>query len=905
MQSFARFFTFLFIVLFSGSAFASVTCDPGTYLSANQSECSTCTAGNYCLGGTFETSASDQGLTVCPTGYDDGGTGLTAQNECKFQTTPGYWIGTVNSSTEIICSSKYYCPSTLVNYGSNGSRIYCPTNYDDGGTGLSAIEQCKFLTYSGYYILNANDTAQTVCPSGYYCPSVYVSYGQTGDKIQCPEGYRAGSTGYSSENMCRLQTTAGYYIDTAYSTTQVICPVGYYCAAALVQYGSLGSISACPTGYIDGSTGAKTRNDCQILTTAGVNYSNLNQTVCPAGWYCPVMLLNYGSSSSLGCLGQTYSEAGASECTPCPTNYDDNGANYKTSVTACRLRTTNGTYVANAYDTTTTPCPPGYVCPYGYINYGSTGNIEQCTGATYLPGGATTASCYPCPSPYTYDTTDGKSSISQCVAQTNDGTYIKTSGGALTTCPAGSFCPSVLVNHGSLGSITQCTGTTYSEAGAASCTDCPSGYNYDTSDGKTSVSKCILNCPVGTRILSSDIGTSNCSSPSGNWFNSSTALVPYGSVSLVSYCANGFTSSGNTPSDHDALSDCKMSLPGGTYLPATTVQANYIKITGNGNTTDSDNKVVELQAFTSTDGTGTNYLAYSSVVTGTNATYAINGSWLKSYYSSCETGTGCVWNLGSVKTIGSFKIAMHTDGSTYHDVSIYTSLDGVAWTQVIGPIEITTQNIEPAVGEFVLISAPFESCTSGTFSTEQIISQGTTTTCTDCITGSYSDVGADSCIACQDGTTTSADGQSSCDTLCPNNTGDPTTTWDVATWINNTVNNICTTIGCGGGYYMDGLECSPVGIGYWSANGSNSRTACDTGLTTIGYGLGADESGDCGRILHFGNDKIYLRSDKVTTPSLNINISGKTFYGNMTTDTKGSLRITSGGTKYSVYDDSM
>jgi len=112
-------------------------------------------------------------------------------------------------------------------------------------------------------------------------------------------------------------------------------------------------------------------------------------------------------------------------------------------------------------------------------------------------------------------------------------------------------------------------------------------------------------------------------------------------------------------------------------------------------------------------------------------------------------------------------------------------------------------------------------------------------------------------------------------------------------------------LGCSGGYYLDNGTCTAVGAGYWAPAGSSTRNACSAGLTTIGYGAGADESGDCGRILHFGNDKIYLRSAKETIPSLNINISGTTFYGNMTTDTKGSLRITSGGTKYSVYDDSM
>ena len=120
-------------------------------------------------------------------------------------------------------------------------------------------------------------------------------------------------------------------------------------------------------------------------------------------------------------------------------------------------------------------------------------------------------------------------------------------------------------------------------------------------------------------------------------------------------------------------------------------------------------------------------------------------------------------------------------------------------------------------------------------------------------------------------------------------------------------------ITCSGGEYVPtaGDGCVNVGVGYWGAGGTVSQTStlgrneCASGLTTIGSGLGADEAGDCGRVLNVGDEKIYLRSTKKTTPSLNISINGDVFYGNMSTATKGSLRINSGGTTYSVYDDSM
>ena len=107
----------------------------------------------------------------------------------------------------------------------------------------------------------------------------------------------------------------------------------------------------------------------------------------------------------------------------------------------------------------------------------------------------------------------------------------------------------------------------------------------------------------------------------------------------------------------------------------------------------------------------------------------------------------------------------------------------------------------------------------------------------------------------------------------------------------------------------DGV-CRPVEAGYWSADESLSRTACASG-TTIGYGAGADESGDCGRVMNVGGGKLYLRSERKTAPSFNVTIGSTTYYGNMSTADKNmsdgttkSLKANVRGTTYSVYDDS-
>ena len=114
-----------------------------------------------------------------------------------------------------------------------------------------------------------------------------------------------------------------------------------------------------------------------------------------------------------------------------------------------------------------------------------------------------------------------------------------------------------------------------------------------------------------------------------------------------------------------------------------------------------------------------------------------------------------------------------------------------------------------------------------------------------------------------------------------------------------------------------GGQCTDAGVGNWSAGGTVSYgstlscNACANGLTTIGYGYGANEVADCGRILHVGANHVYLRSVKKTTPSLNVKIGDTVFYGNMSTTATNmsdgisqKLKMKYGNATYSVYDDS-
>ena len=127
-------------------------------------------------------------------------------------------------------------------------------------------------------------------------------------------------------------------------------------------------------------------------------------------------------------------------------------------------------------------------------------------------------------------------------------------------------------------------------------------------------------------------------------------------------------------------------------------------------------------------------------------------------------------------------------------------------------------------------------------------------------------------------------------------------------------------IRCAGGSFVYTAQqvCSSVSAGYYKGahivnyGSSSSRNSCSAGMTTIGYGTGADEAGDCGRILHVDGQKLYLRSVKKTDVSLHVKIGDTIFYGNMvvgskkmSNDATKTLKIKHNGQTYSVYDDSV
>lgn len=108
--------------------------------------------------------------------------------------------------------------------------------------------------------------------------------------------------------------------------------------------------------------------------------------------------------------------------------------------------------------------------------------------------------------------------------------------------------------------------------------------------------------------------------------------------------------------------------------------------------------------------------------------------------------------------------------------------------------------------------------------------------------------------------------------------------------------------------------CIDVGAGYYAPSSmfnygnSGGRYKCAAGLTTVGYGHGADSADDCGHVLHLDNQVIYMRQNKITTPSINIEMSDQSrFYIPLSNNSHSlsKLHIWHNGTEYTAYDDSL
>ncbi len=829
----------------------------GAYV--NGQTCSQCTADNYCTGGTA--APKD-----CPTGYPNSDAGAAAVTSCYSNTKSRPWSGSqVNGTVPTNCSAvtewgtcsksacEYVAYANSAGTADGTIKSGCETNAANCTKPVKAVS-----AKSGFY--DAGTTC-TECPSGY--PNSDAD--NEGGVTQCYSNTK--SRPWSGSQVNGAMPSGCSSVPEWNSCSNPACEYVAYANSAGTADGTIKS--GCSTNAANCTRTPKT------VSASGDHY--VSGVTCPS---CPSGYPN--SDGGTAGIFQCYSDeksrpwmGGQISCKT-PAGCSDSTCNICTLPACSYVAYSNSTgsadgTIKSGCATNNEDCQQtvkSVTANAGYIVQDNDGVLTcaVCTGATYSAGGSATT-CTACPSIYTDNTDSAKTNASQCQVITTGGYYIANANDDTETdCGTTYYCPSETVNYGDTNERNACP-----VAADHRITDYPDNfYNVvsvsamNQSWGATNISS-IGQC-VAQYTVTNERGTFAAENVT---YNPETEKYDvfgnhYYSTVNPGYYGNEKWSEGYCDeSSRRMLYKDALPCPAGSYCPG------FSNVScGSGEYNDTLGLNSCPVAYPSSPALSSEINACYLTTTPKNFVATANAA-----QTTCTAGGYCV---GGVKVnYGS------TGGRTPASKGYYVASTGA-----------TTQT-PCAVGTYTATTGQTK-CTDAVAGTYTTGCGSNNTACTGtavCANNSYSAAKASSCTACN-----TADGYGNSGTSAANHAG-------IAS---------CKA-SCGGGEYVPtaGGGCVNVGVGYWGAGGTVAQDAtlarnqCDSGLTTIGSGAGADEAGDCGRVLNVNGEKIYLRSTKKTTPSLNVGINGKTFYGNMGTATKGTLRINSGGTTYSVYDDSM
>ena len=201
-------------------------CPNGTFSSEgaqNQSECTACDEGYYCLQGSTQKLDCPIGHYCtngtelpepCPKGTFGGKTNLKSDSECSLCPSGSLCnITGISDPSDYLCPPGYYCERGALTPTACPSGTYLPTR---GGTSFSKCISCE----AGYYCANTATVIPILCKNGTYC------YMGSSSSTQCPPG-----------SYC-----------PARSAKPLICPDGFYCPGRSEYYYKCMNGTFCPPG---------------------------------------------------------------------------------------------------------------------------------------------------------------------------------------------------------------------------------------------------------------------------------------------------------------------------------------------------------------------------------------------------------------------------------------------------------------------------------------------------------------------------------------------------------------------------------------------------------------------------------------------------------------------------------
>ena|GEM_PF-1009858 len=267
----------------------TVTCSMGQYLPANGQACAICVAGNYCTGGTFQTSSSIQGLSACPM---DGTSpaGATSEYSCFKQCS----LTVDNAESVVPVADKVYWNGT--SYSPSCSfNVTCKSGYhSETGTGgaqlcVSDTRQCTFPNADSAVQKFANGTwgacEPVKCKAGFNLENKNCVTNEQSCPIANGTGIRewipSGTSGGKWTACEAIACDPGYTMDKS-QTNDKVSP----CGACRNMFGPDGKTIAA-NGYIE---------DCRIEScVAQGELYNLTNNEC-------VQICNSGREDETGIM---------------------------------------------------------------------------------------------------------------------------------------------------------------------------------------------------------------------------------------------------------------------------------------------------------------------------------------------------------------------------------------------------------------------------------------------------------------------------------------------------------------------------------------------------------------------------------------------------------------------------
>lgn len=468
-------------------SFEQIPCEIGEYNTlTQQSTCSTCTAGNYCAGGTSGEASCGAGY-YCPSGtrFDiefpcEAGSYTSTTGKSTCDSCPaGNECGPGSSTTGTTCPLYKYCPS-----GTAYALLCEAGKYNDDTTGLTSNASCKDCPAGNYCV---DGRVSGLCSAGYFCsggsptptpsessygkpcPIGYYCLEGTTTPTSCPDGKFRKLTGGRLASDC-TECPPGYYCVTG-NPEPILCPKGYYCPQGVKEP------SPCPIRTYSSSEGASSDETC---------------TVCPGGYICNVKATS--DYTKYPCKKGYFCVKGGQTAIPCPPG---TFTSITTAATISDCQTCSGGKQCPGASDIEKGCPVGTYCPaassspkpcpMGYYCNGNTTLPVICEEKKYCPKYKDSDKIY------TFsNSTTGTVCASYSFCPTETETYCPATNSTSSynaslppfDCPSNAYCPKGSFEPQYCGagyyieynSCKLCTKGSYSLGAVKSCTKCDAGY---------------------------------------------------------------------------------------------------------------------------------------------------------------------------------------------------------------------------------------------------------------------------------------------------------------------------------------------------------------------------------------------------------------------------------------------